>query len=146
MIRNINRFLKIPDKETWSHLCQCRTADKGDVQVSHVDVNVNNDSLGKLFKLKISFYVGNNFSLTSLRCCGQLVDTLWHQKWSLTSLLKWQNWKKFKKWSSMKPISITTILIAITIWWKFLNHGLQTGLFYHFFFNFSNLKFFNIGS
>ena len=75
MIRNLNRFLKIPDQETWSHLCQCRTADKGDVQVSHVDVNVNNDSLGKLFTWKISFYVGYNLSLTNLRCCWHVMTS-----------------------------------------------------------------------
>ena len=37
----------IPRKATWNNLCQCQTSDETDLQVSHVDVNLNNHSLGK---------------------------------------------------------------------------------------------------
>ena len=37
----------IPEKGTWNNLCQCQSSDETDLQVSHVDVNLNNHSLGK---------------------------------------------------------------------------------------------------
>ena len=46
--KNIFEIFSIPVKETWNGLCQCKTADN-EKKVSHIDTNVNNDSLGKLF-------------------------------------------------------------------------------------------------
>ena len=45
---SMNEIFSIPVKETWNGLCQCKTADN-EKKVSHIDTNVNNDSLGKLF-------------------------------------------------------------------------------------------------